>query len=300
MRKILLSLAILASSVASAQLLNVGSPEKVNLPIDMKVSQSAMSHDGSFAIVNGGGRLVKVDFATGKTIQVAQRASVEDVEISEDGSTVVFRQSSYQGKLRYTALKSVNLNTGVETTLVAPSRNFQGFNVVGNRVNAVNAGKASTKALNVTASASSAPVASIHYGALHVTVNGVTRNISPQGTEGESYLWPSVSPDGTKVLYYHVGTGAWVCNLDGSNPVRVARIRAAQWYNNDVVVGMQDTDNGEVFTSSKLVAVKADGSVRQDLTQVSSMAMYPSVAGDGSRIAYITPDGEFFILNVNK
>ena len=298
MRKILLSLAVLASSVASAQLLNVGTPEKVNLPAGMSASQSAMSHDGSFAIINGSAGLVKVDFATGKTMQVAQSASLQNIEISEDGSTVVFRQSTYQGKLRYTALKSVNLNNGKEATLVAPSRNLQGFNVVGNRVNAINKGKITTKALNSTAVANAAPVATINYGALNVTVNGVTRNISPQGTSGHSYLWPSVSPDGTKVLYYHVGTGAWVCNLDGSNPVKVANIRAAQWYNNEVVVGMEDEDNGEVVTASKLVAAKIDGSVRQNLTQVSSMAMYPSVAGNGSRIAFSTPEGELFIMNV--
>ncbi len=300
MRKILLSLAVLASSVASAQLLNVGSPEKVSLPAGMSAAQSAMSHDGSFAIINGSAGLVKVDLTTGKTTQVAQSASLQNVEISEDGSTVVFRQSTYQGKLRYTALKSVNLNNGAEATLVAPSRNLQGFNVVGNRVNAINKGKITTKALSTAASATSAPVATINYGALNVTVNGVTRNISPQGTEGQSYLWPSVSPDGTKVLYYHVGTGAWVCNIDGTNAVKVANIRAAQWYNNEVVVGMQDSDNGEVVTASKLVAAKIDGSVRQDLTQVSSMAMYPSVAGNGSRIAFSTPAGELFIMNVNK
>ncbi|MBQ7941341.1 MAG: hypothetical protein IJ328_04655, partial [Muribaculaceae bacterium] len=110
MRKILLSIAVLASSVASAQLLNVGSAEKVNLPAGVSAAQSAMSHDGSFAVINGSGGLVKVDLATGKTVQLAQSASLQSVEISEDGSTVVFRQPSYQGKLRYTALKSVNLN----------------------------------------------------------------------------------------------------------------------------------------------------------------------------------------------
>ncbi|MBQ7940997.1 MAG: hypothetical protein IJ328_01425, partial [Muribaculaceae bacterium] len=63
---------------------------------------------------------------------------------------------------------------------------------------------------------------------------------------------------------------------------------------------MNDIDDGSVVTASKLVAAKVDGSVRQDLTQVSSMAMYPSVAGNGSRIAFSTPDGELFIINVNK
>ena len=63
---------------------------------------------------------------------------------------------------------------------------------------------------------------------------------------------------------------------------------------------MNDVDNGEVVTASKLVAVKADGKVRQDLTQFSSMAMYPSVAGNGSKLSFVTPNGEMFIVNINK
>ncbi|MBQ7940946.1 MAG: hypothetical protein IJ328_00890 [Muribaculaceae bacterium] len=300
MRKILLSIAVLISSAASAQLLNVGSTEKVNLPEGVTAVQSAMSHDGSFAVINGNGGLVKVDLATGATVQIAKNASLQGIEISEDGSTVVFKQSSYQNRLRYTALKSVNLSNGKEVTLVAPSRNLQGFNVVGNRVNAINKGKISTKALNATATAASAPVASINRGALNVTVNGVTRNISPQGTEGQSYLWPSVSPDGTKVLYYLAGRGAYVCNLDGSNPVSLGVIRAPQWYNNEVVVGMLDRDNGEIVTSSKIVASKIDGSVHQDLTQASSMAMYPAVSGKGNKLSYVTPNGQLFVININQ
>ncbi len=299
MRKVLLSIAVLASSVASAQLLKVGSIEKVNLPSGTVAAMTTLSHDGTFAVINEAAGLSKVDLATGKTVKIAQSASFSGVEISQDGSTVVFKQPSYKGKLRYTSLKSVDLKNGKESTLVSPSRNLQGFNVVGNRVNAVNRGQVSTKALAATASAA-APVASINRGALNVTVNGVTKNISPQGTSGQSYLWPSVSPDGTKVLYYLVGSGAYVCNLDGSNPVALGSIRAAKWYDNNVVVGMQDKDNGEVVTASKLVAVKSDGSVRQDLTQVSSMAMYPSVAGNGSKLSYVTPNGELFILNINK
>ena len=300
MRKVLLSIAVLASSVASAQLLNVGAAAKVALPQGTEAAQVTLSHDGSFAVINSNNGLEKVNLADGKTVKIANTASFSGVEISEDGSTVVFKQPSFQGKLRYTALKSVNLNNGKETTLVAPSRNLQGFNIVGNRVNAVNKGKLSTKALLNANAAAEAPVASISRGALLVTSNGVTRNISPQGTAGQSYLWPSVSPDGTKVLYYLVGAGAYVCNLDGSNAVKVGDIRAAQWYNNNVIVGMQDQDNGEVVTASKLVAVNAAGTIKQDLNQVSSMAMYPSVAGNGEKISFVTPAGELYVMSVNK
>lgn len=86
MRKVLLSLAVLASSVASAQLLNVGSVEKVNLPAGVDAAQVALSHDGSFAVVNGAGGLQKVDLATGKVVKLlqvlAQRDMVQELKIT--------------------------------------------------------------------------------------------------------------------------------------------------------------------------------------------------------------------------
>ncbi len=297
MRKVLLSLAVLASSVASAQLLNISSVEKVNLPAGADAIQSVLSPDGSFAVINSAGGLQKVDLATGKVAKIADNASSSGIEISEDGTTIVYKQSVFQNKLRYTNLKSVNISNGKETTLVNASRNLQGYALSKNSVGAVDNGKYTGKSLD-SAAPSMVTVASIKNGALCVSVNGVTNNISPQGTAGQSYLWPSVSPDGKKVLYYLCGQGAFVCNLDGSNPVSVGVMRAPKWYNNEIVLGMQDEDNGEVVTASKLVASSTDGKVKQDLTQVSSMAMYPSVAANGSKVSFVTPAGELFIMNI--
>ena len=120
--------------------------------------------------------------------------------------------------------------------------------------------------------------------------------ISPNGQEGASYLWASVSPNGTKVCYYYVSGGCYVADIDGSNPVFVGNIRAAKWLNDLTVVGMHDIDNGEYVTSSKLIAASIDGKVKQELTTDSSMAMYPSA--EANRIAYSTPKGELFIINL--
>ena len=299
MRKVLLSLAVLASSVASAQLLNVGSIEKVNLPAGASATQSVLSHDGSFVIVSGSNGLQKIDLASGKATAIPGSATLSGVEISEDGSTVVVKEPVFKNKLRYTTLKSVDLNSGKETTIVAPSRNLHGFALAKNSVAAVDNGKVTTVSLN-GAAPSLVKVASIKNGALCVAVNGVNNVIAPQGVEGQSYLWPSVSPDGKKVLYYLVGSGAFVCNIDGSNPVAVGDMRAPKWYNNEVVVGMQDQDNGHFVTASKLMAASVDGKVKQNLTQENSMAMYPAVAGNGSKVSFVTPEGELFIMNISK
>lgn len=299
MRKIFLSLALVASFVASAQLINVGAIEKVNLPAGVVASQTATSPDGSFAIIHNDGGLSKVDLATGKTAKIAQSAAFLEVKISEDGSTVVYREPSYQNNLRFTTLKSLNLNNGKVGTIVAPTRNLQGYALSKNSVGAVDNGKYTAKSLD-NAAPSLVTVASIKNGALYVSINGVNNNISPQGAEGQSYLWPSISPDGKQVLYYLSGTGAFVCNLDGSNAVFVGNMRAPKWIDNSIVVGMDDRDNGENVTSSKLIAASADGKVKQDLTLDSSMAMYPSASADGSKLTFVTAGGELFVMSINK
>ena len=213
-----------------------------------------------------------------------------DLQIATDG-TVVFRESkTAENKLRYTSLKAVNAR-GVETTLVAPTRDLNGFAVNGTNVMTVDNNKVEAKSLNGGA-AVKMPVASIRYGQL--CIDGEI--ISPNGTEGASYLWASISPNGTKVCYYYVSGGCYVADIDGSNPVYVGQLRAAKWLNDLTVVGMHDIDDGTVVTSSKLVAASIDGKTHQELTLDESMAMFPST--NGGRIAYSTPAGELFIINL--
>ncbi|MBR3765783.1 MAG: hypothetical protein IKL11_01300, partial [Muribaculaceae bacterium] len=120
--------------------------------------------------------------------------------------------------------------------------------------------------------------------------------ISPNGQEGASYLWPSISPNGTKVCYYLATKGCYVANIDGSNPVYIGQLRATKWLDDLTVVGMNDLDDGSVVTSSKLIAASIDGQVKQELTVDESMAMFPST--NGKRIAYSTPMGDLFIINL--
>ena len=58
-------------------------------------------------------------------------------------------------------------------------------------------------------------------------------------------------------------------------------------------------DETDCVTSSKIYAVSFDGSESQLLTADDVLAMYPSVNADGSKIAFSTPAGEAYIINVN-
>ena len=293
MKKIFISAMLLCSSILGfAQLVEIQSVDKIDLPEGVSVNQATISPDGSFVVFsqNAKGGLHKMDLASKEINMISANGNSFDLKIASDG-TVVFRESrTAENKLRYTSLKAVDAR-GVETTLVAPTRDLNGFAVNGTNVMTVDNNKVEAKSLNGGV-AVQMPVASIRYGQL--CIDG--KVISPNGQDGASYLWPSISPNGTKVCYYLVTKGCYVANIDGSNPVYIGQLRATKWLNDLTVVGMNDLDDGSVVTSSKLIAASIDGKVKQELTVGESLAMFPST--NGKRIAYSTPMGDLFIINL--
>jgi WD40 repeat protein len=277
--------------------LQVTSIEKVSLPEQAAVA--AISPQGDYLLLTSATNqgLTKLDLATGQTqVLSAAPSAGHDVKISPDGKTVLYREGSFNDKhLRLSSLKSVNLATGKSEMLVKPTRDLQGYGIDATSAGAVNKGKFSKKAVGA-AKAQNLPVLSINKGQLMITINGKTRNLSPNGT-GFSYLWPSLSPDGTKVLFYQAAHGAYVCDLDGSNVRKVGKMRAPVWYDDNTVVGMMDLDDGEFIYASTIVAATLDGTT-QTLTGDETIAMYPHAA-DG-KIVFSTPAGEAYMINVTK
>ena len=300
MKKVLLSLAVLVSSSAFAQVLNVSSIEKVNLPVNGERIVAGISPKGDYILLTGSQMegLTKYDLTTNKSevISTAWGAG-NGVKISADGKNVVYREDFFSNGLRYTCVEQKNLSTGAQTQLANSVRNLNAISLQGGNAMLVNSGKLTkklvTKSLPTTVSA---PVVSIDNRQLMITKNGVTSVLSPNGKQ-YSYIWPSVSPDGKKVCYYVCGVGCFVSNIDGSNVKELGSLRAAQWYDNNTVVGMKDTDDGHTITSSIIEAKTLDGKA-QVLTDGLTIAMYPYASKEGKKIVYSTLDGDVYIINV--
>lgn len=293
MKKILFSLFLIASLGMNAQILNVKSTTKVAIPAGVKVSTAQLSPDGKWAVISHQSSmgLDKIDLSTNKLTRISDTGNGFDLKISGDNKTVIFRESNYGAdKRRYTTLKSVNISTGV-TKVVSPTTRDT-------RVFATDAAKALKANAGAFVGEAVRPIASINRGSMYITKNGITTLVAPQGVEGKSYLWPQVSPDGKKILYFVVGEGCYVCNIDGSNPVAQGVLRAAVWYDNSIIVGMDHKDDGVKTTSSKLIAKNISSKTTQVLTVSSVKAMYPSTAN--GKISFVTPEGELFVLNVSK
>lgn len=300
MKKVFLAFALCFSSVGFAQLLDVKSVVPVNIPAEMGTGSTIISPAGDYLLLTDAGKtgLQKYDLSTGKisTITSAPGAGY-DVKILEDGKTIVYRETSFKGNLRNTTLKSKNLSTGSVSTVVDQTRDLQGVTVKDGSVYTVKNGKLSKKGFNGVKT-SDVPVMSIKNGQLMMTSGGKTKVFSPNGTKVR-YIWPSVSPDGKKVLYYVTGVGAYICNLDGSGVTPLGIVRAPKWYDNNTVIGMNNESGEYTIVKSDIVAVSADGQTRQTLTDGSVIAMYPSATAKGDKISFTTDNGGVYIINVN-
>jgi hypothetical protein len=131
---------------------------------------------------------------------------------------------------------------------------------------------------------------------LIITVNGKEHTCSPVASYA-GYLWPSLSPDGTKVLFYAAGAGAFVTDLNGKVLASLGNYEMPCWYDNDYVVAQNATDDGHQFTSSQIMLLKADGTFCHELTRPTSMSMQPTSAA--GKIVYTSIDGNLYLMEIS-
>ena len=290
---------VVLSLSATAQIVKVESIKKVPLPKGAIVNTATVSPDGSFAIISDMGKsgLDKLDLTTGKALRFSDKGDGIDVKISADGQEVLFREyTTDANRLRWSTLKSKNVKTMKEQTIIAKSRDINGIAIRGNKALAVDNRRVATKKLASKDTGEKDILVSIVNGQLCVTRNGSTRTISPQGTHNTSYLWPELSPDGTRIAYFLRGTGLYVCDIDGKNVRSLGYYHAPQWLNNSTIVTMDDYDNGDFIVKSAIVAIDVNTGRTQALTPSSIVATYPSVSK--SKILFTTPRGELYNINI--
>ena len=276
MKKIFLSLALAISMMASAQVFEVGQLTKLNTPTDTDVKVAGVSADGSYVLITSGSNqgLRRYDVATGQTTTISTAAGAGyNVQISQDGQEVVYRETKFDKQgLRKNNIIRLDMATAKTATVAKAQRDMMAMTTTG---------------ANVSVSISDRKIV--------LTKNGKNIVLAPNGSN-ESYIWPSISPDGTKLCYYVCGNGCWVANLDGSGKQYIGHgVQAAKWYDNNTLVAMDAEDDGHFTTASAIVAYTLDGK-KQVLTNNSMIAMYPYAANN--MIVFSTLDGETYMLNV--
>lgn len=122
--------------------------------------------------------------------------------------------------------------------------------------------------------------------------NNVTKVIQPLG-EG-NYIWPSLSPDKTKLLFTLAGRGTYVSKLDGTILNKVGYANYPSWSpDGNWILFMKDIDNGEIIISSDIYIANIKTGKYFNLTlQRDNIALYPKWGATNSEIYYNTDNGQ--------
>ena len=136
---------------------------------------------------------------------------------------------------------------------------------------------------------------------IYVYVDGRRTEIQPLKGENINYIWISLSPDNSRILFTAAGKGTYICDLKGNVVASLGYLNAPVWFNDRFVVGMQDKDNGQNVTSSDVVMLTADGKLKKQISNPNHIAMYPAASSKANRIVYSTLDGKLVVseLSVN-
>ncbi len=271
----LIAAIVLGFVTASAQIFEVLSMQKLDINLDTDVKVVAMSPKGDYILVTSGSNkgLWRYAFSTNQTTIITNAEGAGyNVQVGDDGQEIVYRETKIENNLRTNTIVRMNLNNTKRSVIAYSQRDLQKM-VLSNFTTSV----------------------TIKDKKILLTQNGEEIILTPNGDE-HSYIWPSISPDGTKLCYYVSGVGCYVSNIDGSNPQYIARdCRAAKWYNNNTLVAMADEDDGYFITASSIVVYTLDGNF-QELTSKEMLAMYPQVSS--GKITFSTIKGETYLLNV--
>ena len=278
----------------NAQIANVESVTPLLKGVESDMHHPVLSVDGSrllFSSCNYTG-LRMYDFNDNVVTKVSNedRAGF-DATFSPDGSEIYFVTQTRDGVRNLRQVKKYDIASHQITEMTQQGR------VVGRPV-ATAKGFATTVDGTLVATDKKATRVRTEGAQLFITQNGVEKAYSPiENCVG--YIWASLSPDGSKVMFFAAAHGIVITDLNGNILSMPGNYEAPVWYGNNHIVAMNATNDGYNYHSSQIVLLSVDGSQKQELTKPESMTMNPTASFEAGKIVYATIDGRLYQMNIN-
>lgn len=264
---------------------------------------SAVSPDGRKILVSQTGYrgISLMDIKTGRItgINDLPGAGFEPC-FTGDGHFIIFKADDFSGKRKLSSVLSYELSTGETRTLLPSTRNLTAPAVSGERIYCLSEGLLVSSGAGTVAfkSASTTDTVLLLENLTPViNLNGRKKTLKPSG-EG-SYIWASLSPDKTRIVYYFAGKGTFISDLDGRILFAPGRISAPKWLSNQIIIGMDDRDDGHNVTGSEIVCFSLGSNETTYLTSTASRTeMYPFPLPGGKSVVFQTSEGDIFVMKL--
>lgn len=276
--------------------------EKLPLPTNEEWSYPVFSPDGkkiyfTNSSYNG---IWEYTPSTNKLRQITNApGSGYDFTISDDSRILVYRKTIFneQTRERIQELFQVDL-LNLSSKKIVTGSDIYNPTIVRNKI--IFSEGFETKNLEKVNLTNETKVIGIENTKIVILHNGVRKVLDPFGNG--SYIWPSISPDKTKLVAYEIDRGAFVCDLNGNILARLGRANAPVWTRDGkYIVYMDDKDDGHFILSSEIMAITPDGKEKFQLTSTPNVIeLYPSTSPIEDKIVCSSLSGEIFLIHYKE
>lgn len=234
-------------------------------------------------------RLEMVDLQTKTTTIISAEQGAGFDPLFEKGSDkIIYRKTTCVNGRKLQSLNLFDCEKQIRHEILSFTRNLQ----------TTHPPQAATSSLLRSATLSGIKVYS-NAQSIIVNENGKEKKLKPfSENEVTGYIWATLSPDKNRILFYAVGKGTYIADLNGKIRASLGDVQAPQWFGKNYVMGMQAKSNEFTYTASRILIVQTDGEKKQYLTDENEIAMYPTAAYDVNKIAYNTSDGKLYLLTL--
>lgn len=239
------------------------------------------------------------DFNTKTVIKITDEegAGYEPI-FDESESKIFYRKTSYQNNRKFEAIESFDLNTKQKKEMISPQRTVRQLQPYHKGL-LVSVDRKLLKATFGKVQQEIPVYVCSEDLKLVIYKNRNRQELNPIAGEDVSYIWVSLSPDKTKILFTATTKGTFVCDLNGKIIASLGYLNAPVWYDNHFVVGMQDKDDGHFITESKIIMMPLKFDKKHILSLPNEIAMYPSASAKAKKVAYNTIDGIIQIVELD-
>lgn len=298
-KQVLLLLVIIVSSVGFAQQVSITGHTEINtgnktafFPVLNRTGDKLLYSSGAYA------GLTLFDFTSNTHTPITREAGAGFEPIfDQPGNRIFYRYSTFENGRKLDGIESYELSSGKTVEMLAPRRELRqvrsynnGFLVAAEKqILKVTFGRTTNNDLYFVTTEDLKMV---------VVKNGQKTYLNPLNMDESRYIWVSMSPDNSKILFTAVGKGTYICDLQGKILHTLNYLNAPVWYNQHFVAGMVDKDDGHVITSSTVQLVNIHNNNRIQVSRNGEMAMHPTAAGEAGKIAYHTTEGKIIVVKV--
>ncbi len=296
MKKLLIILTLVFNIVFS-QTIKIIEDKPITTLKDGTFYHPLISPDGKLLLMskeNCQGLWIK-DLSNGriKRITNASGAGLDPV-FSFDGNEIFFRENKIINGKIFSSLKSYNLKKQQvslkednirDLKILKTTNNFSKSYLKQNEFVQIPSSTSLSKSNSDDISVS------VDMNKIVLYQNGVKKYLAPAG-DGY-YIWPSISPDKTKLLFTLAGKGTYVSDLNGNILRKVGYANFPSWSpDGNWILFMKDLDNGTIITSSEIYIANINTGKYFNLTEnQNEISLYPTWGNSINEVYYHTDNG---------